>query len=594
MIQKRGGKEVKVKKFIALIGMIFICLAFIGIFAFDGQKDEDCISCQREYALDGCTVIMVGKDASTDGSIISTHTCDCGLCDWTFRYVPPADHKEGATRKIYHINQFQTWHPDTGLKWDQHAYNFTGLEIPEIPHTYGYIHGMFGYMNDNQVAFGESTIGTRKKMENPTPSAKFDISMLTLIAMERAKTARDAIKIMGELAEKYGYGFTDTGEMLSVSDPNELWVFEIMPVGPLWTPESGKPGAIWCAQRVPDDHVCVCPNESRIGEIDLDNPDYFMASSNVISYAVEKGYYDPKSGKPFNWKRAYSPGEFSATSSGGSRARLWAFLNLVAPSLKLSPDTPNMDLPFSVKPEKKYSVHDVMEMTRYKFEGTPFDPSKGLQGGPFANPHFLPYGFEYEGKKYNTPRVIGVNRAEYVTVTQVRSWLPNPIGGIVWLCFGAQDTACFMPLYNGINKIPRSFEIGDHYEFNRESARWASDYVDYHTQVLYSLAIQDVRKAQEKWEGSAAKNTAFIEDAALKLYKKDPEAAVEFLTDYCLNNANTVIDAWWKLGDDLLVKYNHLWIYDTKARKRLPLKFPDWYLKELIKHNQLVPEEEKK
>ncbi|MBN1224373.1 MAG: C69 family dipeptidase [Candidatus Aminicenantes bacterium] len=583
----------KGKKLFLLAAMLFICFALISTFSLNGHEGKECVSCLKEYALDGCTVIMVGKNASTDGSVIATHTCDCGLCDWTFRRIPPADHKEGAMRKIYHINQFETFPPDTGLKWEKIKENYTGLEIPQVPHTYGYIHGDFGYMNDNQVAFGESTIGCQSKMENPTPSAKFDITMLTLIAMERAKTARDAVKIMGELGEKYGYGFTDTGEMLAVTDPNEVWVFEIMPVGPLWTPESGKPGAVWCAARVPDDHVSVCPNESRIGEIDLNKPDYFMASPNAVSYAIDNGYYDPKSGKPFNWKKAYSPVEASATSSKGSRARLWAFFNLVAPSMKLSPDTPNMDLPFSVKADKKFSAYDIMKMTRYKFEGTPFDPSKGLQGGPFANPNFIPYGFEYEGKKYNTPRVIGVNRAEYVTVTQVRSWLPNPIGGILWLAFGPQDTGCFMPLYNGMTQIPRSFEIGDHFEFNRESARWATDYVDFHTQVLYSLAIEDVRKAQDKWEGSAVARVPIIDEAALKIYKDDPKKAIEYLTDYSINNSTNVIDAWWKLGDDLLVKYNKLWIYNVRERKRAPLKFPDWYLKELIEYNQLVPEEEK-
>jgi dipeptidase len=144
-------------------------------------------------------------------------------------------------------------------------------------------------------------------MRNPTPAATFDITMLTLLAMERCKTAREAIKLMGSLGEKYGYGFHDSGEMLAVADPKEVWVFEIMPVGPLWTPKTVKPGAVWCAQRVPDDHVSVCPNESRIGEIDLNNPDYFMASSNVITFAVDQGFYDPKSGEPFNWKKAYSP-----------------------------------------------------------------------------------------------------------------------------------------------------------------------------------------------------------------------------------------------------------------------------------------------
>jgi dipeptidase len=582
----------KIKRLLAMFGMLFAVLILVSAFAFDGPVGEECETC-IDWKMDGCTVIIVGKDASTDGSVMTTHTCDCGLCDWTWRYIAAADHEPGSMRKIYHINQFRTLDPKMGLKWERYKDDFTGLEIPQVSHTHGYNHGAFGYMNDAQVALGESTIGARKKMENPTPAAKFDITMLTLIAMERADTARDAIKIMGELGEKHGYGFTDTGEMLALSDPNEVWIFEIMPIGPLWTPESGKPGAIWCAQRVPDDHVSVCPNESRIGEIDLDNPDYFMASPNVISYAVDHGYYDPDSGKPFSWKRAYSPSEYSAAGSKGMRGRLWAFFNLVAPSKKFSPDTPNMDLPFSVKAEKKYSVHDIMEMTRYKFEGTPFDPSKGLQGGPFANPNFLPYGFELEGVRYNTPRIVSVNRAEYVTVTQCRSGMPNPIGGIVWLCFGAQDTSCYMPLYNGMTEIPKSFEIGDHWHFDRKSARWAFDYVDYHTQPLYSYAIKDVRKAQKKWELTAVERTPLIDKAAMELYDKDPDKAIKFLTDYCMNNATSVINAWWELGDQLLVKYNHLWIYDVKTRKRLPLKFPDWYLKELVKYNQLVPEEKK-
>jgi dipeptidase len=541
---------------------------------------------------DKCTVVIVGKDASTDGSVMTTHTCDCGVCDWTFRRVPAADHEPGAKRKIYHINQFHTWPPSQGLKWEIYKDDFTGLEIPEVSHTYAYIHGAFGYMNDQQVALGESTIGCRDKMENPTPSAKFDITMLTLIAMERASTAREAIKIMGELGEAHGYGHTDSGEMLAVSDPKEVWIFEIMPVGPLWTPESDKPGAVWCAQRVPDDHVSVCPNESRIGEINLDNPDEFMASPNVISFAADQGFYDPGSGEPFNWKKAYSPSETSAAESQGSRARMWRFFDLAAPSMEFSPEKPNMEFPFSVKPEKKLSVHDVMAITRDKFEGTPYDPAAGVQGGPFANPNRLPYGFELDGKRYDTARVIGVNRAEYVTVTQVRDWLPDPVGGIVWLALGAQDTSCFVPFYAGITEIPRSYEIGDHWQFNRNSARWAFDYVDFHTQVIYSHAIQDVRAAQEKWEQSAIQRTPQVDELAQKLYQKDPEQASRFLTDYCLSNAHRVIDAWWELGNDLLVKYNHLWVYDTENRKREAPEYPDWWLKLLIEYNDLKSREE--
>jgi len=585
---------VNLKKSLLLVIFLVGSLALFTAFTHSNNQPAQNEKLAADYPLDGCTAIIVGKKASTDGSVMTTHTCDCGVCDWTWRYVPAADHKPGEMRKVYHIDQFKAFPPEMGLKWEIIKKNETGVELPQPAHTYGYLHGDFGYMNDQQLAMGESTIGCRPKMDNPTPTAKMDITMLTLLAMERCKTAREAIKLMGSLGEKYGYGFTDTGEMLAVADPNEVWIFEIMPVGPLWTPESGKSGAIWCAQRVPDDQVSVCPNETRIGEIDLKNPDYFMASSNVISYAVEHGYYDPKSGQPFSWKKAYCPTEASASNSKGSRARLWRFFNLVAPSRNFSPDTPNMELPFSVKPDKKISLKDVIQMTRDKYYNTQFFPGRGLQGGPFSNPNHLPYGFKLDGKSYSLPRGISVNRAEYVTVTQCRDWLPNPIGGIVWLAFGAQDTSCFMPFYAGVTAIPKSFQIGDHWVFNKGSARWAFDYVDFHTQVLYSLAIEDVRKAQKKWEGSAIKRTAAMDKAAAELFQQDPSLAREFLTNYCLSNAQSVIKAWWELGNQLLVKYNHLWIYDTKNRKRLRLEYPEWWLRELIKYNKLSPQPEKK
>ncbi|NTV81293.1 MAG: dipeptidase, partial [Candidatus Aminicenantes bacterium] len=323
-----------------------------------------------DLASEACTVIMVGREASTDGSVMSTHAADCGVCDFTWRHIPAADHKPTETRKLYHIDQIRTWPPSEGGKWAMVLKDPAGVEIPQPAHTYGYHHAVFGYMNDQQLAIAESTIGNVRKLSNPTPTPATNITQLTLLAMERCRTAREAITLMGSLAEQYGYGYHDGGEMLAVSDPKEIWIFEIMPVGPLWTPKSGKPGAVWAAQRVPDDHVSVCPNESRIGEIDLANPDFFMASGNVESFAIEAGLYDPRSGKPFNWKKAYSPAEGSAVSSEGRRSRMWRFFDLVAPSLKLKPETPNMDFPFSVKPDAKLSVRDVMALTRDKSEGT--------------------------------------------------------------------------------------------------------------------------------------------------------------------------------------------------------------------------------
>ena len=574
----------KRRKILALAGALSLALLLAG--ALVGQRTKQISVSPEEIfpARDACTSILVGRNASVDGSVMTTHTCDCGTCDWTWRHVPAADHKPGSTRKIFHVSQYRTWPPAEGLKWDLYKKDYAGFEIPEVPRTYAYHHGMFGYMNEHQVAIGESSIGNQRKMSNPTPSAGLDLTMLTLLAMERAKTAREAIQVMGGLAEQYGYGFHDDGEMLAVSDPNEAWILEIMPVGPLWTPKSGKPGAVWCAERVPDGEVSVCPNESRIGEIDLANKDLFMASPNVVSLAVDMAYYDPKSGKPFNWKRAYSPQEGSAASTNGRIQRLWRFFDLVAPSLKLKPETPNMDLPFSVKPDRKLSLQDVIRMTRDRSYGTAFDPVLGIRGGPFKNPNY-----------YRQTRVIDDGRAEYTTVAQCRASLPAPIGGIVWISFGSQDTDCYMPFYAGATELPKSFAVGDHWVFSRDSARWAFDYVDFHVQVAYSEAIQDVQAAQAVYEAETIARIPEIDRQALEIYKKKPAEAARFLTAFGLNNAKTVIDAWWKLGDDLLVKYNRLYLYDTQKRiyQRGKPATPDWW-KKAVRVFDILMEPDKK
>jgi len=523
-----------------------------------------------DLAPEACTDILVGREASTDGSVMSTHAADCGICDFTWRHVPAADHKPGAMRKLYRIDQLRTWPPSEGLKWDMVLKDFTGVEIPQVPHTYGYHHSIFGYMNDQQLAVAESTISNARKLSNPTPTPALNISMLTLLAMERGRTAREAIKLMGSLAEEYGYGESMGGEMLAVSDAREIWIFEIMPVGPLWTPKSGKPGAVWAAQRVPDDHVSVCTNEARIGEMDLANADYFLASGHVVAFAVEAGLYDPKAGKPFSWKRAYSPSDGSALSTEGRRSRMWRFFDLVAPSQKFKPETADMDFPFSVKPDAKLSARDVMALTRDKSEGTVFDPVRGLRGGPFKNPNY-----------YKGTRLISVPNVEYTTLTQCRSWLPDPIGGIVWVALGAQDTSCYVPFYAGATEIPKSFGIGDHYVLNRDSARWAFDYVDFHVQVAYNAAIEDVKAARKTWEDGALERIPEVDARAAELYKKNPKEAVRHVTGFGLNNATNVVNAWWKLGDDLWVKYNHLGLYDAGKRRsgRIPTANPEWWNK---------------
>jgi dipeptidase len=581
-----GGK-VKIKRSFIILVLIFLGFVLVNAFVLDRYEYIS------ENALwpvepEGCTTILVGKDASVDGSIMACQTADCGVCDFTWHLIPAVDHPEGSTRKIYHINQIRTWPPEVGGKWVKYVEGDTGVEIPQVPHTHAYHHAVFGHMNEHQLGIAESTIGCVRKMRNPTPSAIMDITTLTMLAMERCKTAREAIKLMGSMAEKYGYGFHDSGEMLAVADTNEVWIFEIMPVGPLWTPETGKPGAVWCAQRVPDDHVSFCPNESRIGEIDIENKDFFMASPNVVSYAIEAGLYDPESGKPFSWKRAYSPSPGSVANTQGRRGRLWRLFSLVAPSQNFSPETEGMDLPFSVKPDQKLSVKDVMDITRDKYQGSAYDPAVGLKGGPFSNPNYF-RGFTVDKQRYNGPRCINVSSVEYTTITQSRDWLPDPIGGINWIAFGSQDTSCYIPLYCGITEMPESFTKGDHYVFDRESARWAFDYVDYHTQVVYSYAIEDVKKAQEKYEDGSLKKIPMMDKAATELYEKDPAEAIEFITDFTLRNAKSTVDGWWKLGDQLLVKYNHFGIYDTEKRRPDRVQTPDWWNRSVIEHDNLTP-----
>jgi dipeptidase len=225
-----------------------------------------------------------------------------------------------------------------------------------------------------------------------------------------------------------------------------------------------------------------------------------------------------------------------------------------------------------------------MDMTRDRSYGTPYDPVMGIRGGPFKNPNY-----------YRQTRVIDHGLAEYTTVTQSRAGLPDPVGGIVWISFGSQDTACYMPFYAGITDLPKSFAFGDHWTFDRNVARWAFDYTDFHVQVVYSEAIKDVQAAQSVHEDGAIARIPEIDKEAAALYKKKPAEAAKFLTGFSLNNAETVVKAWWKLGDDLLVKYNRLYFYDAENRRyqRGQPAIPDWWRKAVQAFDILMPQESK-
>ncbi|HHY46781.1 MAG TPA: peptidase C69 [Firmicutes bacterium] len=471
-----------------------------------------------------CTSVVVGKKASVDGSVMTSHTCDGGY-DFRLTIVPGQSHKPGEMRPVY----------KGGGESPEIAAPLTKVgEIPQVAQTYTYFNIAYPFMNEHQVMMGETTIGGRQELRNP--DGWFEIWELQRVALERAKTAREAIQIMGSLAEEYGYG--DWGECLTVTDPNEAWVFEIFGAGPL------KKGAVWAAQRVPDDEVFVSANRSRIGEVRLDDPDNFMASKNIFEVAQQLGLWDPSQG-PLVVSKVYGPKQ----SFYNSR-REWRVLSLIAPSLNLDPWAD--EYPFSVKPDKKVSVQDVMAILRDHYEGTEFDLTKGLAAGPFGTPN----RYATSTKLGEWERAISMFRCSYSFVSQSRSWLPNPIGGVVWFGEDAPHSTCYIPLYCGITKVPESFQIGQRNIYDRKSAWWAFNFVSNWADLKYCYMIKDIQAVYNAFESEAFAMQPIIEKAAKELYDKDPSLAVKFLTNYSNDLATRVVDAYWQLADRLIAKYN--------------------------------------
>jgi dipeptidase len=505
-----------------------------------------------------CTSIPVGKDASVDGSVMTTHTCD-GWYDARLVVVPGQTFEPGVMTPIYKNICILT-RPDKEL--------IKVGEIPQVEKTYTYYHIGYPFMNENQIMIGETTFGGRSEFENG--DAWMMIEQLEDLGLARAKTARECVEIMGALAEKYGYG--DGGECLTVTDPNEVWQFEIMGPGPLWTPASGKPGAVWVAQRIPDGEVGVSANRARIGEIDLNNKDYFMASSNIFTLGEELGFYDSKGSKPFSFYEVYAPKD-----SFYNRRREWRVLSLVAPSLNLDPDAERY--PFSVKPDKKLSVQDLMAIKRDHYEGTEFDLTQGMAAGPFGNPNRYPTPSKVrpeDRKSFDWERAISMFRCSYSFISQARSWLPDPIGGVLWFGEDAPHSTCYIPFYCQITEVPESFTTGSRLIFDKNFAWWAFNFVSNWADLKYSYMIEDIKAAQKEVEGDFFAMQSAVEMAALDLYKKDPALAVKYLTNYSNDAANRAVNRWWKLADELVAKYDDGYVNALDS-----VGYPTWWLEEV-------------
>jgi len=532
----------RIKKFIIVISITLILVAIFGLTIF------------------ACMDVIVGKDATVDGSVITSHTVDGWYdSDLCIRVVHGQTFPKGTMADVF-------W----GLVREEVNQPKKIGEIPQVEQTYTYFHDAYSHGNEHQVMIGETTIGQKEELSTFLgEKAIMTIEQLQAFALQRTKTARDAIKVMGELAEKYGFlpSCADQGECLTVTDPKEAWVFEIFSVGIGWDPNSGKPGAVWAAQRVPDDEMVCVPNISRIREIDLNKPDYFMASENYMQEAIDRGWYDPASGKPFIWQEAYTPalGGWSL-SSEWVRIRLHLVYSWAAPSMEWDPYKETQTYPFSIKPEQKVSVQDVIELQRSTLTGTVFDMEAnpawlvpGPEGTVVKSPFATPFPGRDLRKLLNIPyhRPAARQGCSFGVVTQARDWLPDPIGGIIWFYFDNPNTSIHVPIYVGVQEIPSSWTTFNRTKFSLEADRWAFMLADDLVNRRYQDAIQDLKAVRDPLQAEFFANQEAVEKKALELYNKDPMKAKQYLTEYTHETMEKATKAYWDLNWELIAKYTN-------------------------------------
>ena len=497
---------------------------------------------------DGCTTITVGKEASFDGSVMTSHTMDGHRDRVWVNIIPAEDHPENAKKIIMKRVDIDT------TAMPSHKWSPAG-EIPQIAHTFSYVNTTVRCINDQQLAMGESTFGGRSSLASEEGLIQYEV--FSELIMERCRTAREAIQVADELTKKYGW--SGDGEVFTIIDTREVWHLEII------GPGIGKIGSIWAAQRVPDNHVSVDANASRIRQIDLDNPEYFMASDNVFQVAQDSGWWNPANG-PFEFCYAYDP---DGRDSFASRRREWRVLSLLAPSLNLKPNAENY--PFSVKPDTVVTLHKMVEIFQDYYEGTDFNPIKNItwqnpetkkhEISPLANP-FMPYDMNplfniNGGWGWRGERTIARWYTQYATIIQCRDWLPNPIGGVVWLAWENVATAVYTPIYCANSDVPESFKVpGRLTGYTRESAWWAFNRLSTLTAQRWGDMRKDVAAVWQPMQNELFNNQKNIESEALARYKNDPKQAVDFLTKYSIERAEKAIEAAWKLGDLLWTKYD--------------------------------------
>ncbi len=496
---------------------------------------------------EGCTSITVGKDASFDGSVITSHTDDSHRTRSWIDIVPAQNYKKGDSVIMYKRVKNDT------LAMPAYGHEEIG-SIPQIKKTNGYINTAYPSLNDKQLGIGESTFGGREELQSD--EGIIDCQRLCLLMLERETTARGAIEMASELLEKYGWN--DYGEVLTIADKNEVWHMEI--VGP----GKGKVGAVWVAQRVPDGHISVNANASTIKEINLKEKDYFMASKNIFDVAEQNGWWNPNNEK-FEFCYAYAP---HSRTSIASRRREWRVFNLLAPSLKLDPNAENF--PFSVKPDTLVTLENLITVFKDYYEGTPFDMTKTLTVSdkdgntiisPLASPH-MPYDANNLHKINGGWGSLGERTITrwytmYATIIQLRSWLPDEIGGVEWLAMDNVATSIYVPIYGCASELPSQYTTPGRTEgYTLNSAWWIFNRLGTLTSQRWGDMRYDVDSVWNPMQLNMINSQKEIDKQALELYQQNKKDAIEFLNQYSNEQGEKVMKEAIKLGDFLWTKYD--------------------------------------
>lgn len=513
--------------------------------------------------VSACTNLIVGKKASADGAVmVSYNADDYGMFGHLCHY-PAGTNKKGEMRKIF--------------DWDTGKYHG---EIPEAPITYNVI----GNINEYQLSIAETTYGGREEMVDTT--GIIDYGSLIYIALQRSKTAREAISVMTSLVEKYGY--CSEGETFSICDPNEAWIMEMMGTGP------GSKGVVWVAQRIPDDAICAHANQSRIGKFNMKDKKNVVYSKNVISYARKMGWFNGKD-SDFSWKNTYAFPDFS-----GRRfcdARVWSFFNHFQDGFErylpwaLGKDSNAEDMPLWVVPNRKLSVSDVENCIRDHYEGTAMAlDSTNIGGGIYEMPYRpTPLTFKVDGKEYFNERPISTQQTAFTFVAQLRSWLPREIGGVLW--FGNDDAnmVAYTPIYCGNTVQPTCYNTkgADAVTFSSENAFWICNMVSNMVYPRYSQLFPELKVVRDSLEASYFASQETFEKKVESVYNNDHASALAMLNNYSNDKAAQMLECWKHLATRIIVKYNDMAVKKEKNGKLLQSVkrpgFPQQYARKIVK-----------